>query len=156
MKRIIYTAVALIICASVFGIADYINAKKQGKLVNYSDDVQTGEATISEKKKEITITGKEEILTVNTKKEFKKEMKEKKIVKAKEKEGTRYNEVVPELAATEKPKDPVIEKVNLMDVLLAKTIDKNKSDSIIPKGNKRRINLEMFSRAPIREKRIKK
>ena len=49
MKRIIYTAVALIICASVFGIADYFSAKKKGQLVNYTDDVQTTEAIIPEK-----------------------------------------------------------------------------------------------------------
>ena len=48
MKRIIYTAVALIICASVFGIADYINAKKQRKLINYADDEQTTEKIIPE------------------------------------------------------------------------------------------------------------
>ena len=50
MKRIIYTAVALIFCASVFGIADYFNAKKQGALVNYTDEVEKTEVVVAEKK----------------------------------------------------------------------------------------------------------
>ena len=73
MKRIIYTAVALIICASVFGIADYLNAKKKGALVNYTDDVQTTEVIIPEKKTEIIAPEKEENLISDTKKETKKD-----------------------------------------------------------------------------------
>ena len=59
MKRIIYTAVALIICASVFGIADYLNARNKGALVNYTDEDQTTEAVIPEKKIEMVTTAKE-------------------------------------------------------------------------------------------------
>ena len=157
MKRIIYTAVALIICASVFGIADYINAKKQGKLVNYTDDVQTTEAIIPEKKKEITTVGKEEILIPNTKKEYKKEMKEKAIAKTKVKDDLHYTGIEPAMLVTEKTRDltELISKVNPMDVLHAKTTDENKDDTTVQVNNKRKINLEMFSRAPIREKRVK-
>ncbi|MDB5198137.1 MAG: hypothetical protein JWO92_100 [Chitinophagaceae bacterium] len=152
MKRIIYTAVALIICASVFGIADYFNAKKQGTLVNYTDDVQTTEAVIPEKKNEITAV-KEEIIT-DTKKEFKKDAKPaKKIAKTKVKD-VHYTDIIPNLAITEKTKNPVIEKISLMDMLQAKTTDVN-NDSTLQVDNKRRINMQMFSRAPIREKKLK-
>ena len=156
MKRIIYTAVALIICASVFGITDYISAKKQGTLVNYTDDEQTTEAIAPEKKKEITTVAKEEILIPTGKKEFKKELKEKTIVKTKVND-LHYTSVEPNLIVTEKTKDltELTSKVYPMDVLQAKVTDDNKNDSIVPETNKRKISLELFSRAPIREKRIK-
>ena len=156
MKRIIYTAVALIICASVFGITDYISAKKQGTLVNYTDDEQTTEAIAPEKKKEITAIAKEEILIPTGKKEFKKELKEKTIVKTKVND-LHYTSVEPNLIVTEKTKDltELTSKVDPMDVLQAKVTDDNKNDSIVPETNKRKISLELFSRAPIREKRIK-
>ncbi len=154
MKKIIYTAVALIICASVFGIADYINAKKQDRLVNYTDDEQTNKVIVAEKKNELTPVNKEEIL-IPDKKEYKKDMKEKKIVKTKM-EARHYTSEIPDLVVTKKIKDAdmLLKKVNMLDVLQAKATDENKNDSIIP-DNKRRINLEMFSRAPIREKRMK-
>jgi len=154
MKRIIYTAVALIICASVFGIADYINAKKQGKLVNYTDDEQTSDAIIPEKKNETTVAlQKNDEQISNTKKEVKQENK---IAKTKVKVDMHYTGTVPDLIVTEKNKDltELTSKVDMMDVLQAKA-DDNKSDSVIPETNKRKISLELFSRAPIREKRIK-
>lgn len=153
MKRIIYTAVALIICASVFGIADYISAKKQGKLVNYTDDEQTTDAVIPEKKNETTVAlKKNDELQSNTNKELKQE---KKIAKTKVKDDMHYTSNVPDLVVTEKNKDltELTSKVDAMDVLQAKADDK--SDSIVPETNKRRISLEQFSRAPIRERRIK-
>ena len=152
MKRIIYTAVALIICASVFGITDYISAKKQGTLVNYTDDEQTTEAIAPEKKKEITTVAKEEILIPTGK----KELKEKTIAKKKVND-LHYTSVEPNLIVTEKTKDltELTSKVYPMDVLQAKVTDDNKNDSIVPETNKRKISLELFSRAPIREKRIK-
>lgn len=157
MKRIIYTAVALIICASVFGITDYISAKKQGTLVNYSDDEQTTEAIIPEKKKEIKTDGKEAMMITTTKKEYKKETKEETIAKTKVKEDMHYTGTIPDLVITEKTKDltELISKVDPIDVLQAKVTDDNKNDSIVPETNKRRISLELFSRAPIREKRLK-
>ena len=157
MKRIIYTAVALIICASVFGIADYISSKKQGTLVNYSDDEQTTETIIPEKKKEITTINKEEILIPNTKKEYKKEMKGKVITKTKVKDDMHYTSVEPNLLVTEKTKDltELISKVDPLDVLQAKAADENKDDTTSQVSNKRKISLDLFSRAPIREKRLK-
>ena len=38
MNALIYTAVGLITCASVFGLSDYFSAKKSGTLVNYNDE----------------------------------------------------------------------------------------------------------------------
>ena len=151
MKRLIYTAVALIICASVFGIADYITAKKQGKLVNYTDDEQTTDAIIPEKKKEtIVAPQKNDEQLSNTKKEMKQENK---IVKTKVKD-LHYTGSVPDMTITEKNKDltELTSKVDAMNVLQAKA-DDTKSDSIVPETNKRKISLEQFSRAPIREKR---
>ncbi|MEO5782199.1 MAG: hypothetical protein ABIQ07_02950, partial [Ginsengibacter sp.] len=63
----------------------------------------------------------------------------------------------PNLTITEKTKDltKLISKVDPMDVLQAEVTDDNKNDSIVPETNKRKISLELFSRAPIRENRFK-
>lgn len=152
MKRIIYTAVALIICASVFGIADYMDAKKQGALVNYTDEVSNTEAVVPQKKTEITPTIKEEVITTNTKQEFKMPVKvDKKFAKTKVKK-VEYPEIVPELVLTEKTKEPVIEKIEPLDILQVI----NAADSTIQAEPKRKISMEMFSRGPIRDKKFKK
>lgn len=150
MKRIIYTAVALIICASVFGIADYLDAKKQGGLVNYSDDVQTTEAVISEKKKEITPVADEKINTLATE-EVKKESKlQNKNPKSKVKKD--YPEIISTTGITDKTEDPIIEKMDIVDLVLQSKV----TDSIMQPETKRKLSAEMFSRAPIKEKKIKK
>lgn len=153
MKRIIYTAVALIFCASVFGIADYFNAKKQGALVNYTEEVEPA-AVIPEKKTEIATSEKEEILIPDTKKTFKKQTRtEKKATREKVKD-IHHTDIIP-MAVTEKTKEPVAEKVDPVNIVLqSKTTDVN-TDSAIQTSGKRKINMEMFSRAPIREKKIK-
>ena len=148
MKRIIYTAVALITCASVFGIADYINAQKKGALADYSDEVQTTEA-VTEKKIEKVAVKNETVLT-DTKKETVKESKAtNKIAKVKE---TRYTERIPNLAVTETVKDPLPEKIDPVTSLLQSAT----TDTILQVESKRKISMEMFSRAPIREKKIKR
>ena len=151
MKRIIYTAVALIICASVFGIADYLNARNKGALVNYTDEDQTTEAVIPEKKIEMVTTAKEK---TEVKKELKLQVKsEKKITSAKVKDD-HYTEKIPNLALTEKT-NPA-EKVDPVNtaVLRSKATDGN-SDSTVQVDTQRRISLEQFSRAPIRQKKLK-
>ena len=96
MKRIIYTAVALVICASVFGIADYLNARNKGALVNYTDEVQPTEA-VSEKKTEIVTTAKDK---TEAKKDQQLQSKtEKKITRAKD---DHYTAAIPNLAVKEK------------------------------------------------------
>lgn len=150
MKRIIYTAVALIICASVFGIADYMDAQKQGALVNYADEVTTTETVVPEKKSEITTT-KEDVITTEAKKEFKKPAKEKKIAKIKVKD-VQKSEVLPDVVLVEKTKEPVIEKIEPLDILQVI----NAADSSIQAEPKRKISMEMFSRGPIRDKKFKK
>lgn len=154
MKRIIYTAVALIICASVFGIADYLDAKNNGSLVNYSDDVQTTEAFISEKKTEITTPVKEELQTVKPKNEFKKQAKAEKKYAQRKVQDPHYIDIIPNLAVSEKTKDFAPEKIEPIAIIQSKTTDGNKTDSTIQVNNKRKISMEMFSRAPIREKKI--
>lgn len=152
MKRIIYTAVALIICASVFGIADYLNAKEQGALVNYSDDVQTTEAVIPEKKKEMTLPpAKEKIVAITGKNVEKESNREKKITKSKGNNDDRTR-VIPTPVVTEKMKEPVIEKMDITDLVLQSKV----TDSIVKPDAKRKLSMEMFSRAPIREKKITK
>ena len=152
MKRIIYTAVALIICASVFGIADYLNARNKGTLVNYTDEDQTTEAVTPEKKSGIVTTPTEK---TEAKKELKLQAKsEKKITNAKVKDD-HYTEKIPNLAVTEKI-NPV-EKVDPVSttVLQSKATDGN-TDSTVQGDTKRRISLEQFSRAPIRDKKLRK
>lgn len=152
MKRIIYTAVALITCASVFGIADYFNAKKQGALVNYTDEVQTPEAIISEKKPE-AMPAKEKVLLADTKKQIKHQAaSEKKISNSKEK-NQHFTEMVPNVAVTDKTKESVTGKVDPVAVLQSKTTGGD--DTTVQVETKRKISMEMFSRAPIREKKIK-
>ena len=151
MKRIIYTAVALIICASVFGIADYLNAKEQGALVNYSDQIQTSEAVIPEKKKEMTLASNEEKIITDEKKEFKKVSKpQKKNSKSKLKNENQRG-IIPNPGITE-TKEPIIEKMDIVDLVLQSKV----TDSIIQPDTKRKLSMEMFSRAPIRDKKIKK
>lgn len=153
MKRIIYTAVALITCASVFGIADYLNAKEQGALVNYNDDVQTTtEAVIPEKKNEITLAPAKGKIVAGTGKDVKKESKwEKKISKSKGKNDDRTR-VITSPVVTDNIKEPVIEKMDIMDLVLQSKV----TDSIMKPDAKRKLSMEMFSRAPIREKKISK
>ena len=151
MKRIIYTAVALIICASVFGIADYLNARNKGALVNYTDEDQTTEAAIPEKKTETVTTAKEK---TEAKKELMLQAKtEKKITKAKVNDD-HYTVIIPNLAVTEKT--DVVEKVDPVStaVLQSKATDGD-NDSTVTVDTKRRISLEQFSRAPIRQKKLK-
>ena len=151
MKRIIYTAVALIICASVFGIADYLNARNKGALVNYTDEDQTTEAAIPEKKTETVTTAKEK---TEAKKELMLQAKtEKKITKAKVNDD-HYTVIIPNLAVTEKT--DVVEKVDPVStaVLQSKATDGD-NDSTVKVDTKRRISLEQFSRAPIRQKKLK-
>lgn len=151
MKRIIYTAVALIICASVFGIADYYSAKKQGALVNYTDEAETSEV-VAEKKTGTTVALKE-ARPVSTSIEIKKNTRaSKKPAKAKVKDS-RYTGI-PEVVVTEKTIEPVSEKMDpVTTILQSKTTDGN--DSTL-KEEKRTIKMEMFSRAPIRTKKIAK
>ena len=151
MKRIIYTAVALIICASVFGIADYLNARNKGALVNYTDEDQTTEAAIPEKKTETVTIAKEK---TEAKKEIMLQAKtEKKITKAKVNDD-HYTVIIPNLAVTEKT--DVVEKVDPVStaVLQSKATDGD-NDSTVTVDTKRRISLEQFSRAPIRQKKLK-
>ena len=150
MKRFIYTAVALIICASVFGIADYLNAKKKGTLVNYSEEEQ--QAKIVEKKTEIIITPqKNEGAALNSGKEIKKEIK-----KLQKKNGVAGNRIHSKIEIVKKIKEPM--PVSLTDIELIPSITNMQvyPDSILPKEKRRKIDLEMFSRAPIREKKVKK
>ena len=154
MKRIIYTAVALIFCASVFGIADYYNAKKQGELVNYTDEVQPGEAVITEKKTEKITAIKEETPTSDTRKELKKTSKAEKKVSTTKAKDPYYTAIVPSLVVTEETKEPVAEKVDPVNVLQSKTTNTD-DDSVVQVTEKRKIKMEMFSRAPIREKKVK-
>jgi uncharacterized protein with beta-barrel porin domain len=150
MKRIIYTAVALITCASVFGIADYINAQKKGALADYSDEVQTTEA-VTEKKIEKAAVKNETVLT-DTKKETVKEFKaSNKIAKVNVKD-TRYTERIPNLVVTEPVKDPLPEKIDPVTSLLQSAT----TDTTLQVESKRKLSMEMFSRAPIREKKIKR
>jgi hypothetical protein len=151
MKRIIYTAVALIFCASVFGIADYYNTKNQGKLVNYIDEPQPAEAAIAEKKTEKITAIKEETVTSNAKKEIKKQSKvEKKVNKAKE---PHYTAIVPSFVT--ETKEPVTEKLDPVNVVLQSKTTDTDDDSVTQASEKRKIKMEMFSRAPIREKKTK-
>lgn len=152
MKRIIYTAVALIICASVFGIADYLNAKKHGALADYTEEVQTPIAVTPRKKTEITPAAKELPPTVATKKENeKKNVMASKISKTKNKPAS-YTADIPNIAVTDKTKEPVFEKIDPMTILLSNTTLET-VDSTIQQDNKRKISMEMFSRAPIRIKK---
>lgn len=156
MKRIIYTAVALIFCASVFGIADYLNAKKQGTLVNYTDEVQPAERVIPEKKTEVSLTTKEAIQTPGTKKEFKKQTRaEKKVITAKSKEPY-YTEIIPNLVVSDEVKEHVAKKAGADNIVLQSKTTDTKNDSAAQTSEKRKIKMEMFSRAPIREKKLKK
>ena len=152
MKRIIYTAVALIICASVFGIADYLNAKEQGALVNYSDDVQTTEAVIPEKIKEPSPAPDKEKIVAIAVKDVKKESKRaKKIFKSKRNNDDRTG-VISTRVVTDNMKEPVIEKMDITDLVLQSKV----TDSIVKPDAKRKLSMEMFSRAPIKDKKITK
>ncbi len=152
MKRIIYTAVALIFCASVFGIADYLNAKKSGALVNYTDDDQGITAVTTSTK--ATIPTKEILQAGETKKEgIKKNFVAGRSTRAGNK-AVHFAADIPNLAVADKTKDPVIEKIDPLDMLLSKTTIE-KVDSSIQKEEKRTIRMEMFSRAPIRIKKSK-
>lgn len=147
MKRIIYTAVALIICASVFGLADYFSAKKQGKLVNYGDEGQTT-AVVEKKTEAVTVATKETVATTTTvaDKEVKKEMTAQKKSRAKTKT---LRTVVPDVAINE-TKEPVAEKVDPVIIPESKG-----SDSVEVKEDKRSLR-EMFSRGALPEKKLKK
>ena len=152
MKRIIYTAVALIICASVFGIADYYNASKQGKLVDYKDEAAPSEAVISEKEKAIPATLKEDL--AETKKEFIKESKSEK--KATKRKSKKITQTVTTDVVTVNEIDPLIEKMDIMELLQSKTTQENTDTTVKEKTEKRTLKMEMFSRAPIREKEPKR
>jgi hypothetical protein len=160
MKRIIYTAVALITCASVFGIADYYNAKKKGALVNYTDDDQVTTTAVTEKKTDaVTVATKEtglkekgvkaEVLREEREKEPKRLQQKARKLKTNDQYVTKTDVVVTET------KEPVAVKVDPVTTLLqSKGGDGN--DSLDLKEEKRSIRMEMFSRAPIRTKKIKK
>lgn len=150
MKRIIYTAVALIFCASVFGVADYFNAKKHGALVNYSNDVQITDA-VTEKKTIAVADIKESAVIKNESKKMPAGQKKTRKTKVKE----QSSKGIPDVVITE-PTELKTEKVDpIIPLPESKGTDIN-TDSALTKEEKRTINMEMFSRAPIRTKKLKK
>ena len=151
MKRIIYAAVALIFCASVFGVADYLNARKHGTLVDYKSDTETGDAIIASPKTETHPT-KEPVLSVGTPKEARKAMVPDKKTTGKKLDPARYTEVIPNLTIADKVKDPVFDKLDPATTLLSKTTLET-TDTAVKPDNTRKLSLELFSRAPIRYKK---
>jgi len=156
MKRIIYTAVALILCASVFGIADYYNAEKQGTLVQYTDE-EPEDVVVSEKKEPQAPVIKEPVLSATTKKESTKQATPEKKIKKQKSESAHYTEPVPNVVLTEKTTDQALEKVDPVTILESKTT-LDTADTVVKEEKEvtRKISMEMFSRAPIRTKKVKK
>ena len=151
MKRIIYTAVALIFCASVFGVADYLNARKHGTLVDYKSDAETGDAIITIPKKETT-PAKEPVLSAGTTKEARKAMVPEKKSNGKKPDPARYTEVIPNIIMEDKVKDPFFDKLDPAVTLLSKSTVET-TDTAVKPDNTRKLSLELFSRAPIRYKK---
>jgi hypothetical protein len=155
MKRIIYTAVALITCASVFGIADYYNAKKKGALVNYTDDDQVTTTVVTEKKTDAVTLAKNETGLRETGLREKGEKEQKRLQQKSHKLKTKDQYITKTDVVVTETKEPIAEKVDPVTTLLqSKGGDGN--DSLDLKEEKRSIRMEMFSRAPIRTKKLKK
>ena len=166
MKTMIYTAVGLITCASVFGLSDYLNAKKGGTLVNYTEEPVTAVTTESKSGDEIH-AGDNEIKSKDVP-DIKEIISSKKITKANPKFVQKYTVTKNKMML---PKEPIpdVEVELLPDIKVEtievdsktdadKKVDSDIEKALIPEANtKRKLNLEMFSRKmPSKEFKKKK
>lgn len=167
MKAIIYAGIGLFSAATVYGVADYFISEKKGTLKELYADNETSAA---EEKQPIINNGPEKTTTVAllnktetkvAKKTAKKTKKAKRIIRLDDFSRGRIPEIVPDEVIADEIKimpvatEPVPAKAEVKTVIAEKPAE-IKTTAIKPAKPERKISLDMFSRAPLKSKRISK
>ena len=148
MKAMIYTAVGLIACASVFGLSDYLSAKKEGRLVNYTEQLNSPEVTkVKLLQNNIKVDVEKQVQTFDSKKSNSVYKSKSRLA---QKNPVMKNSLVQ--LKEEIPNAPLelLPAVSLLEVLAPEKVAVENEKEILStqvKPKRRPINFESFSRA---------
>lgn len=154
MKTIIYAGIGLFSVASVYGITDYYTSQKNSSLENLYKEEEVAEESIM-KKNIVTEHQQENIAVVNlstsVKKEAKKEVAKSKKNKKSDVKKPRKIDLDDYSRGRILPEEEIIvaeEKEPIQSEEAKPAIDKAEIISIL---SERKINMNMFSRAPLKK-----